>query len=231
MLASEGGLRMRFAARQTEPMATFTPEASTVAAIEARIKEQFAENARLNAAAAGPMAGPIARAVDLMVRTLKAGGKIMACGNGGSAGDAQHFAAEFINRFAMEREPLAAMALTTDSSVLTSIGNDYSYELVFDKQVRALGRRGDVLVAISTSGESANVIAAMRSAKALGLPIVALTGKGGGRMAALLGERDVHLCVPHSVTARIQEVHLLALHCICSGIETSLFGQREAQSD
>jgi D-sedoheptulose 7-phosphate isomerase len=126
----------------------------------------------------------------------------------------------------LQRSPLAAMALTTDSAVLTSIGNDYSYERVFDKQVRALGRRDDVLVAISTFGESTNVIAAMRSARALGLPIVALTGRGGGRMGALLSDRDVHICVPHAVTARVQEVHLLSLHCICDGIETALFSQQ-----
>jgi D-sedoheptulose 7-phosphate isomerase len=216
----------RLALMQPAPLAQ-----DALARLEARVIDQFSENARLNVAAVGQLTTPIARAIDLMVRALRAGGKIMACGNGGSAGDAQHFAAEFINRFAMERAPLAAMALTTDSSVLTSIGNDYSYELVFEKQVRALGRRDDILVAISTSGESANVIAAMRSAKALGLPIVALTGRGGGRMGALLGDRDVHICVPHTVTARVQEVHLLSLHCICDGIEAALFGGQSPNSD
>src|SRR5919197_1453169 len=132
--------------------------------IEERIIDQFAENARLNRAAIGDLLGPIARAVEVMVRALEGGGKILACGNGGSAADAQHFAAEFINRFQIEREPLSAIALTTDSSILTSIANDYSYELVFEKQVRALGRVGDVLLAISTSGNSGNVMAAMRSA-------------------------------------------------------------------
>jgi D-sedoheptulose 7-phosphate isomerase len=208
-----------------------TPATSTGTAacesigIERRIADQFAENARLNADAVDELTGPIARAIAVMARALESGGKILACGNGGSAADAQHFAAEFINRFAMEREPLAALALTTDSSVLTSVANDYHYELVFDKQVRALGRKGDVLLAISTSGDSANVVAAVRSARALGLPIVALTGNGGGRLPVLLNHRDVHISIPHRVTARIQEIHLLALHCICDGIETALFGR------
>jgi D-sedoheptulose 7-phosphate isomerase len=188
-------------------------------ALETRIAGHFSENARLNARAVNELAGPIARAVDVMVGALRAGGKILACGNGGSAADAQHFAAEFINRFEMEREPLAAMALTTDCSILTSIANDYSYELVFDKQVRALGRAGDVLLAISTSGNSANVMAAMRSATKLGLRIVALTGNGGGEMGALIGDDDVHICVPHKATPRIQELHVLSMHCICDGID------------
>ena len=140
--------------------------------------------------------------------------------------DAQHFAAELVNRFEMERPPLAAVALTTDTSTLTSIANDYAYAQIFSKQVRALGRRGDVLLAISTSGNSANVIEAMSVARELGLRTVALTGNGGGKMAALLGADDVHVCVPHKTTARIQEVHLLALHCICDGIDFQLFGAK-----
>jgi D-sedoheptulose 7-phosphate isomerase len=153
-----------------------------------------------------------------MVGALRAGGKILACGNGGSAADAQHFAAELINRFEVERPPLAAVALTTDSSTLTAIANDYGYELVFEKQVRALGRAGDVLLAISTSGNSGNVMAAMRAATGLGLRIVALTGVSGG-MGALLKPGDVHIAVPHAITARIQEIHLLALHSLCDGID------------
>ena len=148
----------------------------------------------------------------------------MACGNGGSAADAQHFAAEFINRFQIEREPLAALALTTDSSILTAIGNDYSFDLIFDKQVRALGRAGDVLVAISTSGNSKDLIAAMRSARKLGIPVIALTGNGGGAMGPMLGDEDVHLCVPHQATPRIQEMHVLTLHCICDGVDAVLGG-------
>jgi D-sedoheptulose 7-phosphate isomerase len=200
------------------------PGAAPASALQAQIAAHFADSARLKQAAAPLLAGPIARAVELMVQALRAGGKILACGNGGSAADAQHFAAELVNRFERERAPLAGLALTTDSSTLTSIGNDYSYEQVFEKQLRALGRRGDVLLAISTSGNSANVLAALRAARELGIAAVALTGNGGGKMAALLGAHDVHVCVPHARTMRIQEVHLLALHCLCDGIDTRLFG-------
>ncbi len=196
------------------------------AELVARVAEQFSASAQLKLAAARPLAGPIARAAGLMAAALRAGGKILACGNGGSAADAQHFAAELVNRFVIERAPLAALALTTDSSTLTSIANDYSYEEVFAKQVRALGRAGDVLLAISTSGNSANVVAAMRAARAQGLRTVALTGRGGGRMAAQLGSEDVHVCVPDADTARTQEVHLLTLHCLCDGIEFQLFGAK-----
>jgi D-sedoheptulose 7-phosphate isomerase len=159
-----------------------------------------------------------------MSGALRAGGKILACGNGGSAADAQHFCAELVNRFERERPPLAAVALTTDTSNLTSIANDYGYELVFEKQLRAIGRKGDVLLAISTSGNSPSVLAAVRAAHELGLHSVALTGRGGGKMAALLAPGDVHVCVPHDRTMRIQEVHLLALHCLCDGIDFQLFG-------
>ena len=189
-----------------------------------RIRGQFADSIATKQAAMAAMAAPIAAAVEALSATLRAGGKIMACGNGGSAADSQHFAAELLNRFERERPPLAAIALTTDTSTLTSIANDYRYEDVFSKQVRALGRRGDVLLAISTSGNSANVIEAMAVAKEAGIGIVALTGKKGGRMAGLLGPGDVHLCVPADTTARIQEVHLLVIHCLCDGIDQTLFG-------
>lgn len=159
-----------------------------------------------------------------MTECLKAGGKIMACGNGGSAADAQHFAAELVNRFEAERAPLAGLALTTDTSNLTSIANDYRYEAVFSKQVRALGRAGDVLLAISTSGNSGSVLAAVEAAHAVGVRVVALTGNGGGRLAGAVNEGDVHLCVPHNRTARVQEVHLLVLHCLCDGIDYQLSG-------
>lgn len=148
----------------------------------------------------------------------------MACGNGGSAADAQHFAAELVNRFERERPPLAGLALTTDGSTLTSVANDYRFEDVFARQLQALGRRGDVLLAVSTSGNSANVLAALPAAHALGMRVVALTGNGGGKMAPLLDPADVHICVPHGRTMRIQEVHLLALHCLCDGIDALLFG-------
>jgi len=191
-----------------------------------RVAAHFAESAQLKLTAARELASPLARAIEAMAGALRAGGKILACGNGGSAADAQHFSAELLNRFERERPPLAAVALTTDTSTLTSIANDYDYLQVFEKQLRALGRAGDVLLAISTSGNSANVIAAMRAAREIGVRIVALTGNGGGKMAALLGEGDVHVCVPHRKTARIQEVHLLALHCLCDGIDHSLFGEQ-----
>lgn len=194
-------------------------------ALSARVSAQFAESAQLKLDAARALAEPIARAAALLARTLGAGGKVLACGNGGSAADAQHFAAELINRFERERAPLAALALTTDSSTLTSIANDYAYEQVFAKQLRGLGRRGDALLAISTSGNSRNVLEALQAAHELGVRVVALTGSGGGRMAKLLAPQDVHICVPHSRTARIQEVHLLALHCLCDCIDFQLAGE------
>ncbi len=197
------------------------------ASLEAQVASHFADSARLKLDAARALSAPIARAIGLMAASLKAGGKILACGNGGSAADAQHFAAELVNRFERERAPLAGLALNTDSSALTSIANDYGYERVFEKQLRALGRKGDVLLAISTSGNSANVLAAMRAARELGLRIVALTGNGGGKMAALLAAEDAHVCVPHTRTMRIQEVHLLTLHCLCDGIDFQLFGGKK----
>jgi D-sedoheptulose 7-phosphate isomerase len=189
-----------------------------------RIKAHFADSAELKLAAADNMAPHIARAAGLMTDCLLANGKILACGNGGSAADAQHFAAEMVGRFERERPELPAISLSTDTSILTAIANDYDYAQVFAKQVRALGDSGDVLLAISTSGNSANIVAAADAAHERGMRIVALTGKGGGRMGELLGADDVHLCVPHDVTARIQEVHLLTIHCLCDAIDASLLG-------
>jgi D-sedoheptulose 7-phosphate isomerase len=189
-----------------------------------RIKAHFADSAELKLTAADVMAPHIARAAGLMTDCLLANGKILACGNGGSAADAQHFAAEMVGRFERERPELPAISLSTDTSILTAIANDYDYAQVFAKQVRALGDSGDVLLAISTSGNSANVVAAADAAHERGMRIVALTGKGGGRMGELLGADDVHLCVPHDVTARIQEVHLLTIHCLCDAIDASLLG-------
>lgn len=197
------------------------------ATLEERIASHFRDSANLKLAALGALKAPIAQAIDLMAACLKAGGKILSCGNGGSAGDAQHFSAELLNRFEMERPPLAAVALSTDTSTLTSIANDYSYEQVFEKQVRALGRRGDVLLAISTSGNSPNVLAAVKAARELGMAVVALTGRNGGKTPALLGPGDAHVCVPHDRTARIQEVHLLVLHCLCDGIDFRLYGGKQ----
>lgn len=195
--------------------------------LQDRITQQFADSAETKRHAAGIMAGPIAAAIEAMAMALRSGGKVMACGNGGSAADSQHFAAELLNRFERERAPLAAIALTTDTSTLTSIANDYHYDQVFAKQVRGLGRDGDVLLAISTSGNSPNVLAAMTAARERGVRVVALTGKGGGRMAAALRTDDIHLCVPADRTARIQEVHLLVLHCLCDGIDALLLGDSQ----
>ena len=194
------------------------------ATLATRIAAHFSESASLKVEASRSLAEPLARSVEKMVAALSAGGKILACGNGGSAADAQHFAAELVNRFEVERPPLAAVALTTDTSTLTSIANDYDFAQVFEKQVRAIGRKGDVLLAISTSGNSPNVLAAIRAAHDLGIGVIALTGRGGGKIGAALAPADVHVCVPHPRTVRIQEVHLLAVHCMCDGIDFQLFG-------
>jgi len=189
-----------------------------------RIRKHFSDSAELKLAAADVMAPHIARAAALITECLLADGKVLACGNGGSAADAQHFAAEMVGRFERERPELPAISLSTDTSILTAIANDYDYAQVFAKQVRALGDAGDVLLAISTSGNSANVVTAVDAAHERGLRIVGLTGKGGGRIGELMTAEDVHLCVPHDVTARIQEVHLLTIHCLCDAIDASLLG-------
>src|SRR6266581_4873494 len=180
-----------------------------------RIRNHFNDSAELKLAAVDTLASPIARAATMMTECLLADGKLLACGNGGSASDAQHFAAELVGRFERERPELPAISLSTDTSLLTAIANDYDFGQVFARQVRALGRSGDVLLAISTSGNSANVIAAVDAAHEREMRIVALTGKGGGRLGELITSDDVHLCVPNSITARIQEVHILTIHCIC----------------
>ncbi len=190
----------------------------------ARVARHFSDSAQTKLAAMNSLSEPIARAAELMSRCLLADGKILACGNGGSAADSQHFAAELLNRFERERPGLAAIALTTDTSTLTSIANDYDYQQVFSKQVLALGKPGDVLLAISTSGRSRNVLAAVGAAHERSMKVVALTGRGGGDLGRDLRADDVHVCVPHDVTARIQEVHLLALHCLCDGIDCLLLG-------
>ena len=190
----------------------------------ARIRRHFDESAELKLRTREVLAEPIAHAIDIMVKALLANGKILACGNGGSAADAQHFSAELLNRFERERPGLAAISLTTDTSTLTSIANDYEYEQVFSKQVAALGQPGDVLFAISTSGNSRSVTRALAAAHEREMRVVALTGRGGGEVGKLLAPEDVHICVPHSQTARIQEVHLLTLHCLCDGIDCMLLG-------
>lgn len=193
-----------------------------------RVKDNFRESIETKIAASEALPVAIEKAGMVMVECLLAGQKILSCGNGGSAGDAQHFSSELLNRYETERPSLPAIALTTDSSTLTSIANDYSYEEVFSKQVRALGNAGDILLAISTSGNSGNVIKAIEAAVARDMKIIALTGKDGGEIAGLLGENDVEIRVPSNRTARIQEVHLLAIHCLCEIIDTTLFPQAES---
>ena len=196
--------------------------------LEQRIQQHFIDSADLKYQAAQSLSKPIAAAVQAVLACVTSGGKVLACGNGGSAADAQHFSAEFIGRFERERPELGAIALTTDSSILTAIANDYDFTRIFSKQVRGLGQAGDVLLALSTSGNSANILAAIEAAHEREMTVVALTGRGGGKITHLLRETDVHVCVPHDRTARIQEVHLLVLHCICDGVDTQLLGEQEA---
>ncbi len=195
--------------------------------LEQRIQQHFVDSADLKYQAAQTLNKPIAAAIQAVLACVTSGGKVLACGNGGSAADAQHFAAEFVGRFERERPELGAIALTTDSSILTAVANDYDFTQIFSKQVRALGQAGDVLLAITTSGNSANVLAAVEAAHSREMTVVALTGRGGGRMGQALRETDVHICVPHERTARIQEVHLLAIHCICDGVDATLLGDQE----
>ena len=192
-----------------------------------RISQHFTDSAQTKLDALEMLAAPLAGASEMMVGALINNGKILACGNGGSAADAQHFAAELVGRFELERQGLAAIALTTDSSILTAVGNDYGYKTVFERQVRALGQPGDVLLAISTSGNSSSIVEAIRAAHDNELHVVALTGKGGGEIGQILHDSDVHICVPSDRTARIQEVHLLTIHCLCDAIDCMLLGVDE----
>ena len=189
-----------------------------------RIRKHFDDSAQTKLQVKDTMAQPIADAAQAMVACLINDGKILACGNGGSAADAQHFAAELVNRFEIERPGLASIALTTDSSVLTSIANDYDFSMVFSRQVRALGMADDVLLAISTSGNSINVVEAIHAAHERGMRVIALTGREGGTMGEILEANDIHICVNVERTARIQEVHLLTLHCLCDAIDHLLLG-------
>lgn len=190
---------------------------------EERVRQHFADSIETKRQSA-ELAPQITAAAGLITQSLLANGKVLSCGNGGSAGDAQHFSAEMLNRFEMERPGLPAVALTTDSSTLTSIANDYAFEDIFSKQVRALGQPGDILLAISTSGNSENVVRACAAAHERSMKIVALTGRDGGNMANLIGESDVELRVPVRSTARIQEVHLVFIHCLCDLIDRTLLG-------
>jgi len=193
-----------------------------------RILAHFQESAELKLKSGQLLAQPISQAIELMFNALSNGNKILACGNGGSAGDAQHFAAELVGRFERERFPLPAISLSTDTSIITAVGNDYSFNEIFSKQVQALGQAGDILLAISTSGNSGNVLAAVEAALEREMRVVALTGKDGGKLGKLLTEADVHINVQHARTARIQEVHLVAIHSICDGIDVALFGEEDA---
>lgn len=192
-----------------------------------RIQQHFQHSIETKISSQAVLPPAIERASQLMVNALLSGGKILTCGNGGSAGDAQHFSSELLNRFERERPSLPAIALTTDSSTVTSIANDYSYNEIFSKQIRALGNAGDVLLAISTSGNSANVVQAIAAAHDRDMRVVALTGRDGGNMAALLQPEDAEIRVPSKVTARIQEVHLVVIHCLCDLIDYQLFGPQE----
>jgi D-sedoheptulose 7-phosphate isomerase len=184
-----------------------------------RVEQHFQDSIATKQKALAVLSEEIIRGIESMHLCLSQGKKILACGNGGSAADAQHFAAELVGRFERERQELPAIALTTDSSILTAIANDYSYEVIFSKQVKALGQAGDILLGISTSGNSGNVIAAINAAHEKGMSVIAFTGKDGGKIAKLLKEGDINLCVPADRTARIQETHLLLLHCLCDGVD------------
>ena len=193
--------------------------------ISKRIIKHFKDSAELKLKVKDSLAKPVGEAAQVFFDCVTHDGKIMCCGNGGSAADAQHFAAELLNRFEKERPGLACVALTTDSSVLTSIGNDYDFNQIFSKQVRALGLPGDSLLAISTSGNSPNVVAAIHAAHERDMRVIALTGRNGGEMAEILRESDILICVDAQSTARIQEVHLLTLHCLCDIIDYLLLGE------
>ena len=190
--------------------------------LQNRVAEHFAQSIEAKQQAAEVLSAPTAQAAEIMLQCLMNEGKILACGNGGSAADAQHFAAEMTGRFEKERMELAAVALTTDTSALTAIGNDYGFDHVFSKQVRALGRPGDVLIGISTSGNSANIITAIEAAHERDMQVIAFTGRDGGKIAAMLKDNDILLNVPHPRTARIQEVHILLIHALCDCIDTML---------
>jgi len=192
--------------------------------ISDNVKQLFTASIETKQQAMEPLADPISRAVELLVAALRNGNKILSCGNGGSAADAQHFSAELVCRFERERPELAAIALTTDTSALTAIGNDYDFDEIFAKQVRGLGQNGDVLLAISTSGNSSNVVRAIEAAHNKGLRVIALTGRDGGSIAGVLTDNDIEVRVPSNSTARIQEVHLLTIHCLCHQIDDQLFG-------
>lgn len=189
-----------------------------------RIVETFEDSIETKQRSIAALTDPILASAEIITQALLSDNKVLSCGNGGSAGDAQHFSSEMLNRFEMERPALPAIALTTDTSTITSIANDYAYEQIFSKQIRALGNPGDILLAISTSGNSANVCEATRTAQERDLTVIALTGRDGGEMGQIMGGSDIEIRVPSSTTARIQEVHLLIIHSLCDLIDNMLFG-------
>jgi len=195
--------------------------------LAAHLRTHFEEGIELRKRMAETMPRELARAGEALAAALKAGHKALSCGNGGSAADSQHFAAELVGRFERERPGLPAVALTVDTSALTAIANDYDWDSVFAKQVEALGRPGDVLLAISTSGNSRNVVEAVRAAQSRGLTVIALTGRDGGAIGKMLRPTDHHLNVAHARTMRVQEIHLLAIHCLCEVVDNTLFGEKK----
>jgi D-sedoheptulose 7-phosphate isomerase len=191
----------------------------------ARVKQHFEDSVRVKQASQERLTPAIVQAAQAISLALDRGGKVLSCGNGGSAGDAQHFSSEMLNRFEMERPGLPAVALTTDSSTLTSIANDYDFNRVFSRQIQALGTAGDILLAISTSGNSGNILEAVTAARSCGMRVVALSGRDGGKLSGLLEDQDIEICVPADSTARIQEVHLLVIHCLCDLIDQHIASQ------
>ena len=194
--------------------------------LTAHLKQHFDEGVELRRKMAETLPAEIARAGTALATAIKVGRKALACGNGGSAADSQHFAAELVGRFERERPGMPAIALTVDTSALTAIANDYDYDRVFSKQVEALGTEGDILLAISTSGNSKNVVEAMKAAQARSIAVIALTGRDGGAMGRMCGPRDFHINVAHQRTMRVQEVHLLVVHCLCEVVDNVIYGEK-----
>ena len=195
--------------------------------LTAHLRTHFEEGIELRKRMAETLPPEIVRAGTAIVEAVKAGRKVLSCGNGGSAADSQHFAAEFVGRFERERPGMPAISLTVDTSALTAIANDYDFDRVFAKQVEALGMPGDVLLGISTSGNSKNVVKAMEVAQSKGLVVIALTGRDGGAMGRMLRKQDYHLNVAHPRTMRVQEVHLLVIHCLCEVVDTLIHGEKK----
>ncbi|MFV1973033.1 MAG: phosphoheptose isomerase [Thiohalobacterales bacterium] len=186
------------------------------------VTNNFAESIATKQSVVDSVAPAIAGAGAALIRTLAAGGKVLSCGNGGSAADAQHFASELVNRFETDRPALAAIALTTDGSTLTSVANDMNFRDIFARQVEALGRPGDLLLAISTSGNSENILRAIKAARSRDMQVISLSGRDGGKAASLLSEGDIEVCIAGPSTARIQEVHILVIHCLCDLVDKQL---------